>query len=172
MSKASLNKLPETEKLSTPSVINENLSATTGRRTFNTVSNSEQSTQSNSNLNEILKKARENRRSLLSVLRLLDPEQTQTISFALFDSALVDSLIALEKSSKQYIIENLCDETGSINYKKVVHDFVIQTSQDFTGNLKASWHVKQAVKVQKNKKITYLNGQPYNQDSTPSKVST
>ena len=115
--------------------------------TYNTTSTSDLSTQISSNLKEILKKARESRRSLISVLGLLDTEHTQICSFAVFDSALVDNHINLDKTSKQYIIENLCDVKGNINYKKVINDFVIQTSSDFTGSLMASWHVKQAVKI-------------------------
>ena len=41
----------------------------------------------------------------------------------------------------------MCDKTGHLNYVKLIKDFVIQTSTDFTGLLVAKWHIKQSVVV-------------------------
>jgi hypothetical protein len=125
LSRASLHKLPQAETLSTKTGPKDFHSVTTGRKSSTTHSVSEISGKLPDDLREILKKARSCRQNLLNVLGLLDVENTLNCSYALFDSALIDSRISIDSKSQQYIIENLCDEKGNINYSQVIKDFVI-----------------------------------------------
>ena len=57
--------------------------------------------------------------------------------------------IGLEETSLQFLIANLCDEDGLVNFKSFCADLVIELVIDFKNSIVTKWHLGRAVEDRK-----------------------
>ena len=78
-------------------------------------------------LQQILAQTRLDRKRLFQVLRQLDHNKTNMVTYSIFIQAAQDNNIVLDEASQDYIVKHRCDKFGMLSYMNIIKDLSIKT---------------------------------------------